>query len=93
MAEQETYERFLEEVVIQLLHPTQLLILEALEHLECPVSATAMEQISDGQIALGNWAYHVNRLAKLGLLEPAGTEQRRGATEKFFVLRVNGSKG
>jgi hypothetical protein len=90
VTDQGTYERFWEEAIVELLHPTQLLILEALAHLDCPVSATIMERISGGQIRLANWDYHCRRLATLGLLEPAGHKQRRGATENFFVLRLNG---
>lgn len=93
MTDQETYERFWERAIVELLHPTQLLIVEALTNLDCPVSASIMERICDGQIRLANWDYHCKRLTTLGLLEPAGHKRRRGATEHFFVLRVNGSKG
>jgi hypothetical protein len=89
VSDQETYEQFWEEAVIQLLHPTQLLIIEALTHLDCPVSASIMVRISGGQIELASWDYHCRRLTSLGLLEPAGSEPRRGATENFFVLRLN----
>lgn len=87
MSNQETYERLWGEAGALLLHPTQILILEALAHLGFPISATAMERISDGQIPLANYAYHLSRLATLGLVELVDTEQRRGALEKFYDLR------
>lgn len=92
MTDQGSYERFWEDAVVRLLHPTQLLILETLTYLDCPISASIMERLCDGQIKLANWDYHCKRLATLGLLEPAGWKQRRGATENFFVLRLNGRR-
>ena len=91
MTDQQTYERFWEEAVILLLHPTQLLILEALARLGLPVSASIMEQVSDGQIRLANFDYHLKRLETLGLLEVVDRKQRRGTAEKFFDLRLVGS--
>lgn len=90
MTDQMSYERFWEDAVIRLLHPTQLLILETLTRLDRPVSASIMEQISGGQVKLASWDYHCKRLATLGLLKPVGTKQRRGATEHFFALQLNG---
>lgn len=83
-----TYERFWREATVRLLHPTQLLILEAMAHLEFPISATAMERICDGQIPRANNTYHLTRLESLGLIELVGTEQRHGVQEKFFYLRT-----
>ena len=98
MPDQGTYERFWEEVAILLfeptkildlfLHPTQILILEALARLGMPVSATIMERVCDGQIPVANYAYHLGRLERLGLLELVDTKPRRGAVEKFFDLRL-----
>lgn len=88
MVDLETYERFWEEAVILLLHPTQLLILEALTRLEMPVSATAMVEMSDGQISLAYWTYHLTRLEKLGLLKLVKARPSRGTPEKFYDLRL-----
>jgi hypothetical protein len=76
-----------------LLHPIQLLILEALARLGVPVSATIMEKISDGQIAKANCSYLLNCLADLGSLEIIETKQRRGALEKFFHLKPSKAEG
>lgn len=92
MTDQETYERYWEQAVVQLLHPTQLLILEALAHLDVPVSASIMEKICDGQIKLSSWDYHCKRLATLGLLDQVSQKQRRGATEWFYSLHLSGQR-
>lgn len=83
-------ERIWEGMVIRLLHPTQLLILEVLTYLDDPVSATALERMSDKQISHASFGYHCRRLEKLGLLKETHTIQRRGAVEVFFALHLNG---
>lgn len=88
MTDRETYERFWEEAVILLLHPTQLLIIEALARLEFPVSASVMVHISDGTIPLANFDYHLKRLETLELVEVVERQPRRGVSEKFFDLRL-----
>ena len=91
MSEQETYERFWEEAATRMMHPVQLLVLEALSRIELPVSAKVMEQVSGEQIPLANFSYHITRLASLGLLELVDAQPRRGVSEKFYDLRMNGS--
>lgn len=86
--ERPTYAQLWEEGLLRLLHPTQVLILEALAHLDCPVSATIMVGISDGAIRLGAWSYHLKRLVELGFLEETGSAAVRGATERFYGLRL-----
>ena len=96
VAEQETYERFWEEAISLLseptrllilrMHPTQLLILEALGRLGTPVSATVMQKVSGGQVSTGRFTYHLQSLMELGLLEVVETKPRRGAREKFYDL-------
>ena len=90
MTDQRNYERFWEEAIVRLLHPTQLLIIEALARLDHPISPTIMARISDGQVRLNNYDYHCKRLVKLGLLESAGQEPRRGAWEHFYALSLDG---
>jgi hypothetical protein len=69
-------------------HPTQGLALEMLTRLGFPFSATAMHRMTEGQIPLVNCSYHLNCLLRDGLIEVADTQQRRGATEKFYGLRL-----
>jgi hypothetical protein len=64
------------------LHPMQVRILEA---------AASRERISPVQLesndsSVSRVAYHFRYLYKVGLLEPAGTAPRRGATEHFYRL-------
>lgn len=41
-----------------------------------------------GEPVVSRVAYHVNELLKRGLIEPVGTESRRGATEHFYKAKV-----
>jgi DNA-binding transcriptional ArsR family regulator len=64
------------------LHPMQVEILEA---------AAERDRLSPVQFrheddSVSRVAYHFRALNKAGLLEPAGTAPRRGATEHFYRL-------
>jgi DNA-binding transcriptional ArsR family regulator len=64
------------------LHPMQVEILEA---------AAARDRLSPVQFrqaddSVSRVAYHFRALKNAGLLEPAGTAPRRGATEHFYRL-------
>jgi DNA-binding transcriptional ArsR family regulator len=64
------------------LHPMQVEIL---------VAAAGRERLSPVQFrqsgdSVSRVAYHFRALNKAGLLEPAGTAPRRGATEHFYRL-------
>jgi predicted transcriptional regulator len=75
-----------EQVARATLHPLQLRIIER---------AAAGGRFSPKQLAdewglpVNNLAYHVRALRDLKLLTPAGTKQRRGATEHYY----RGSRG
>jgi DNA-binding transcriptional ArsR family regulator len=67
------------------LHPMQVEILEA---------AAARERLSPVQFrqegdSVSRVAYHFRALKNAGLLVPAGTAPRRGATEHFYRLAPN----
>ncbi|MFL5873125.1 MAG: hypothetical protein ACJ75T_06595 [Solirubrobacterales bacterium] len=78
------YSRFWAEVGVLLMHPTQLLIIEALWHVSQPLSPKLLEAISNGETELNNFAYHCRRLTKLGILEPVREDPVRGVTEHFY---------
>ena len=64
------------------LHPTQVEILEAL---------AARDRLSPVQFCsngkdISRVAYHFRALKRAGLLEAAGSTQRRGATEHYYRL-------
>ena len=65
-----------------ILHPTQVEILEALAACD---RLSPVEFCSNGQ-EIGRVAYHFRALRKVGLLERAGSKQRRGATEHYYRL-------
>jgi hypothetical protein len=72
-----------ERIARELLHPTQLHIIER-------AVANPGERFSPKQLQaesgepLGNVAYHVRALYQKGLLRSAGTVPRRGAVEHFY---------
>ena len=64
------------------LHPTQVEILEAMA--ACDRLSPA-EFCSNGE-ALSRVAYHFRALKRVGLLEAAGSAQKRGAVEHYYRL-------
>ena len=86
MGTQESYHRFWDELAIRLLHPTQLLIIEAVDRVGCPLSPTLLRRLHGNDLALNHFAYHCNRLVALGALERVERVQVRGAWENFYDL-------
>ena len=77
---------FWEQLALKLLHPTQLLIIEAIWWIEEPVSATLLQGVYEGRIGLSLLSYHCKRLEGLGVLEKVGEVPVRGVSEKLFDL-------
>jgi hypothetical protein len=77
---------FWEELALRLLHPTQLLIIEAIWWIEEPLSATLLQEVCENQIALGLFSYHCKRLEQLEVLEKVDEIPVRGASEKLYDL-------
>lgn len=73
-------------LVARLIHPTQVAVIEAMLWIDRPLSSAELVRVFDGEIVLSSIAYHVRRLADLGVLKQTGTRQVRGAIEHFFVL-------
>ena len=67
------------------LHPMQVEILEAVAARD-RLSPVQFRQQDD---SVSRVAYHFRALNKAGLLAPAGTTPRRGATEHFYRLADN----
>jgi DNA-binding transcriptional ArsR family regulator len=63
-----------------LAHPLRIHILHALQDRVASPSEIAEEL----EAPLGNVSYHVRFLARVGLIELAGTEPRRGAVEHYY---------
>jgi DNA-binding transcriptional ArsR family regulator len=63
------------------LHPMQVQILEV------AATRTRLSPVQfDGDGSVSLVSYHFRALLKAGLLEPAGTAAKRGATEHFYRL-------
>ncbi|HET9123991.1 MAG TPA: winged helix-turn-helix domain-containing protein [Solirubrobacteraceae bacterium] len=63
-----------------LAHPLRIAILRVLEER----TASPSEIAEEIEAPLGNVSYHVRFLARLGLVELAGTRPRRGAVEHYY---------
>jgi hypothetical protein len=74
------------ELAVKLMHPTQLLIVEAIWRIEEPLSATLLQKVYGDQIDLGLFSYHCRRLEAQGILELVGEVPVRGVFEKLFDL-------
>jgi hypothetical protein len=73
-----------DEFAFRLLHPTQLIIIEALAEIDQPLSPTLIVRVIDGSITLNLIDYHCKRLVELGILERKRRRQVRGAWENLY---------
>lgn len=78
--------RFWEELALKLLHPTQLLIIEAIWRIEEPLSATLLQAVYEDRVSLSLFSYHCKRLEKLEVIEKVGEIPVRGVSEKLYDL-------
>jgi hypothetical protein len=82
-----------EEIGVRLLHPTQIVIIEAMSWMELPISPRLLEHLSpDMGITLGHFAYHCKRLAQLKILEKIGSVPRRGAAENYYYFATDSER-
>ena len=72
-------------LIASTIHPTQVLILHAVECIGEPVGPRDLVQVLDGKVHLSQLSYHFRRLGELGILEAVKEEQVRGAMAKFWV--------
>ena len=79
-------EDFWQELALRLLHPTQLLIIEAIWRVEAPLSATLLQAIYENRISLSLFSYHCKRLEQLEVIEKVGEIPGRGVSEKLYDL-------
>lgn len=70
-----------------LIHPLRVAIIEALLWIDRPLSASELKRLfgEDGR-TVGLISYHVNELAKTGVIRKQGYRQRRGARETFYQI-------
>lgn len=74
-------------LVPKVVHPIRVGIIEALRHLQIPLSATDLTHIFDGRHDLSNVSYHLTSLAEFGVVKKVRTRRVRGATETFYAFR------
>jgi DNA-binding transcriptional ArsR family regulator len=73
-------------LVALVIHPTKVLILEAMQWIGEPLSASELEQIFDKKLSLGSISYHIRTLAKYGALEQIRSRHVRGTIERYYSL-------
>ena len=74
-------------LVPQVVHPDKVAIIEALLWVGLPMSASDLNFSLGSERGLSHTSYHVRALTEAGVLEKVSERQRRGAIQKFFVLR------
>ena len=76
-----------EALVARSVHSTRLWIIEAMIHIEQPLSATGLEGIfSDEGLGISSISYHLKILIELGIVEEVRERKVRGATERFYAF-------
>ncbi len=73
-------------LIPKLVHPIRVAIIEAMDHVREPLSATDLSRLFDEQFDLSLVAYHLGRLAKFRVVKKVRRRQVRGAVETFYVL-------
>lgn len=74
-------------LVARSVHPTRLWIIEAMLHVEQPLSATGLEGIFDSEkLGISSISYHLKILIELGIIEEVRERKVRGATERFYAF-------
>jgi hypothetical protein len=68
------------------IHPTRLWIIEAMRVIDQPLSASELEQVFEGKQSTSAISYHMNTLAKIGIIELAEMQQVRGTWKRLYVF-------
>jgi DNA-binding transcriptional ArsR family regulator len=76
-------------LIPRLVHPTKVLVIEAMLWIDRPMSAVEFARIFDTTVTLSSVSYHVKKLADDGVLEPVLSRKRRGAIETYFYFAVS----
>lgn len=76
-----------ESLVPLFVHPIKVEVIEAMHWIGQPLSATELATIlASRKYKLGVVAYHVSKLAKLGVIEVTHERQVRGARETYYFF-------
>jgi hypothetical protein len=76
-----------EGLVPRIVHPMRVTIIEAIEWVGVPLSASDLTKvIDDEEVGVSHLSYHLNRLGDVGCLKPVRRRQVRGSIEKFYFF-------
>jgi DNA-binding transcriptional ArsR family regulator len=77
-----------EALAFLVVHPLKVTIIEAIEWIDEPLSASDLTKvIDDDKLGLSHVAYHVKSLREIGVLKIVRRRTVRGAVEKFHLFR------
>jgi len=69
-----------------LVHPVKVEIIEAMNWIGLPLSATDLDRILCGEIGVSLLSYHLRKLVEVGAIERVRQEPVRGAIQSFYAL-------
>jgi Helix-turn-helix domain len=73
-------------LVPHVIHPLKVAIIEALEWVEQPLSATDFRKLLNERFSTPRISYHLVKLAEADAVELTRQQQVRGMTEKFYFF-------
>lgn len=73
-------------LVALIVHPTKVLIVEALDWIDRPLSPSELEYVFGERLSVSAISYHVNSLVKYGVLRRQGKHKVRGAWKTLYVF-------
>jgi hypothetical protein len=68
------------------IHPTRLWIIEAMRVIDRPLSASELEHVFGGKPGTSAISYHLNTLAKIGIVRQVEMQQVRGAWKRLYLF-------
>lgn len=75
----------------RLIHPTKVMVIEAMLWIDRPLSASELENVFVGALSVSTISYHVKTLAGLGVLDRTAKVEVRGAWKRVYQSAVSKS--
>jgi hypothetical protein len=75
-----------EALVALLVYPVKVSIIEAMDWIGEPLSATDLDRLLAGETGVSLISYHLRKLVELGVLKPVRKDTVRGAVQTFYAL-------
>ena len=73
-------------LVALIVHPTKVLIVEAIGWIDRPLSSSELAYVFGETMSVSAISYHVNSLARYGVLRRQGRHKVRGAWKTLYVI-------